>query len=223
MQLVRGLKLWFSKEGRNVAFHAGDSAQEEVEQNRREALESQGYSLGQLCFLNQVHGNEILRASRAGLLGEGDGILLDKKGLVGLIMVADCNPVVLCDRVKCVAVLLHAGRLGVERGIVFRAYEILQKQYQSNARDIFAYVGPSIRGCCYEVGREVMCEALRAGEIIKEGRIYLDLIAVLEVQFREIGICDSEISPLCTCCSGKYFSYRRDRKCGRFGMFVSLE
>ncbi len=175
------------------------------------------------CAFYQVHGNEILRASKAGLLGNGDGIILDKKGLVGLIMVADCNPIVLYDRTKRVAVLLHAGRLGVERGIVFRAYEILQKQYQSNPSDIFAYVGPSIRGCCYEVGREVMSEALRVGEILREGRIYLDLIAVLEAQFGEIGIFDYRISLLCTCCSGRYFSYRKDKKCGRFGMFASLE
>lgn len=222
MIIPSGLDLWLSEEGRNIAFHAGNLTKEAVKQNQSIELQSRGYSIEQLCFLNQVHGSDILKASKSGLLGDGDGIMLDKTGLVGLIMVADCNPIVIYDKVKRVLVLLHAGRLGVEKGIVFRAFSLLQREYQSCLDDLFVYIGPSIRGCCYEVGVEVLSEALESGKIAKEGKIYLDLIEVLKGQFREIGICNYEINPLCTCCSGRYFSYRRDKNCGRFGIFASL-
>ena len=43
--------------------------------------------------------------------------------------------------------MLHAGRLGVEKGIVFEACKVLQKQYGSHFQNLFAYVGPSIRKC----------------------------------------------------------------------------
>lgn len=222
MIIPSGLDLWLSEEGRNIAFHAGNLAKEAVKQNQSIELQSRGYSIEQLCFLNQVHGSDILKASKSGLLGDGDGIILDKIGLVGLIMVADCNPIVIYDKVKRVLVLLHAGRLGVEKGIVFRAFSLLQREYQSRLDDLFVYIGPSIRGCCYEVGVEVLSEALESGKIVKEGKIYLDLIEILKGQFREIGICNYEINPLCTYCSGRYFSYRRDKNCGRFGIFASL-
>ena len=220
--IPKGLELWLSKEGRNIAFHAGNLTKEAVKQNQSIELQSRGYSIEQLCFLNQVHGDNILKASSGGLLGDGDGIVLDKIGLVGLIMVADCNPIVVFDRAKRVLVLLHVGRLGVEKGIVFKAFSLLQREYQSCLSDLFVYIGPSIRGCCYEVGIEVLSQTLESGKITKERKIYLDLIEVLKEQFKEIGICDYEIDPLCTCCSGRYFSYRRDRNCGRFGIFASL-
>ncbi|KPH53795.1 hypothetical protein HPU229254_09030 [Helicobacter pullorum] len=223
MTLPKGLKIWFSKMGDNVAYHAGDSTKREVEANHKRLLESQGFCLEQLVFLNQVHGKEILKANHFGLLGEGDGILIDKKGVVGLIMVADCNPIVIFDSQNKILVMLHAGRLGVEKGIVFEACKVLQEQYGSHFQNLFAYVGPSIRKCCYEVQEEVISEPLMEGKILQNSKIYLDLVAVLKRQFNEMGINHYEISPICTCCDKRYFSYRRDKKCGRFGMFASLE
>lgn len=218
------MKFWFSPSHINIAFHAGNNTQEKILENRKNSLEM-GYTLKNLAYLNQIHGSSIIRANKGGLLGDGDGILIDKKGIVGMIMVADCNPILLFNRKRQVLIMLHAGRVGIERGIVLEGLRVFKEQYQSCIKNIFVYVGPSIRVCCYEVGEEVFRdESLLKGKVIKGNKIYLDLLAVLKEQFQQEGVQDKNItiSPHCTCCSLEFFSYRRDKHCGRFGLFATL-
>lgn len=218
------MKFWFSSSHINIAFHAGDNTQEEILENRKNSLKM-GYTLKNLAYLNQIHSSKIIRANKGGFLGDGDGILIDKKGIVGMIMVADCNPVLLFDTQKEVLVMLHAGRVGIESGIVLEGLRILKKQYQSLMENISVLIGPSIRSCCYEVGEEVFRDdTLLKGKTIKENKIYLDLLVVLKGQLQQKGVQDKNIAinPTCTCCSLEYFSYRRDKHCGRFGLFAAL-
>ncbi len=138
-------------------------------------------------------------------------------------MVADCNPILLFDTKHRVLALLHGGRAGLQKGIIPNAFAQMQAEFDTQPLDLFAYVGPSIRVCCYEVGEEVFSDSvLRAGKIVRGGKIYLDLIAIIQTQFQEANITNYHFSPHCTCCTSTYFSYRKNPQCGRFGLFAYL-
>lgn len=148
---------------------------------------------------------------------------MTQNNLIALIMVADCNPILLFDSEHQVFVLLHGGRVGLQKGILPHALQQMQERFQTKISNLFAYVGPSIRACCYEVGEEIFDDSnLKIGKITREGKIYLDLIALIQAQFQEAKITNYHFSPHCTCCTQSYFSYRRNPQCGRFGLFAHL-
>ena len=215
------LEYWLSESGVNVALHAGGDTESKVMQNRKDSLKN--YNIGNLAYLNQIHSNIVLKGNSGGLIGNGDGIIIDKQGIVGLIMIADCNPVLLYDKTNNVLAMLHAGRLGVESKIVFEGFKMLSLEYGTRASDVFVYVGPSIRACCYEVKNDVFDgNSLSLGKIVRKDSMYLDLIKILHLQFEELGFKNIVIDEDCTCCCDKYFSYRRDKECGRFGLFATI-
>ncbi|MWV63043.1 hypothetical protein DCO58_00950 [Helicobacter saguini] len=157
-------------------------------------------------------------------LGEFDGLICDNPAFVGLIMVADCNAILLYNSNKKVFALLHAGRLGVQKKILSNAIKILQDDFGVNARDLKAFISPSIRQCCYEIG-DLKSEF--EPRYIRDNR--LDMIAMLRDEMQENGMLESniDISPICTCCDTRYFSHRRaslqnEKSTGRFGIFASV-
>ncbi|PZT48985.1 hypothetical protein B6S12_01435 [Helicobacter valdiviensis] len=210
---------FLSKAPLNIALHVGDN-EKNVLENRKKILKEWGVELENLAWLNQVHGSEIKNAKKGGFLGDGDGIILDKSGILGMVMVADCNPILLYSS-KMLA-LLHGGRVSLQKGIIYKAIEILRKSCE--AEEISCYIGPSIRGCCYEVGEEVIDKELEIGKIYKDGKIHLDLIAVIKAQLKQCNINKITISQICTHCKGEeFFSYRLSKNCGRFGLFAMLK
>jgi hypothetical protein len=73
-------------------------------------------------------------------------------------------------------------------------------------------LGPSIRSCCYEVGRD-FSRHFREGLIRRAGKTYFDLAAAAIAQLRQAGLDPGRIydSRLCTSCrSDEFFSYRRE-------------
>lgn len=216
-----GLHAFFSHSPVNVAFHAGRDSKEDVLKNRSTLISP--LKLESLAYLNQIHGNSIIEAKSGGFLGDGDGILITQKNIIGMIMVADCNPILLFDKQKKILILLHGGRVGLQNRIFINAIELLQKQFNSSLTDIFIYIGPSIRSCCYEVQEDIFKgEDLEKGRILKDGKLYLDLIAIIKTQLESYSIKNYTIAPQCTCCSNGFFSYRRDSTCGRFALFAYL-
>lgn len=215
------LKYWFSSSGVNVAFHAGGDDVETIMLNRAKSIH--GFDVNNLAYLNQIHSNLVQKCDNGGLVGDGDALVIDRSGLIGLIMTADCNPIIMYDKVQDVLCMIHAGRLGVENGIVYNGFEFLKARYNARADNIFVYVGPSIRKCCYEVKNDVFNgNMLLSGRIVYNGIIYLDLIKVLMNQFKDLGFSDILVDDICTCCNGEYFSYRRDKNCGRIGLFATI-
>jgi copper oxidase (laccase) domain-containing protein len=106
-------------------------------------------------------------------------------------------PVVLLNRES--VVLLHIGWRGLNKGIVLKALELLKPD--------LAVLGPSARGCCYEIQSDLI-EKFGSSAIYREieGRIYLNLPAMLKESLSGIPLIDSNI---CTMCDLRYFSHRR--------------
>lgn len=77
-------------------------------------------------------------------------------GILLGVRVADCLPVLLVDRKKRAIAAVHAGWRGMLGRIIEKAAGEMRRTYGSRPEDLLAAVGPSIRACCYEVGKEVV-------------------------------------------------------------------
>ncbi|HYM60237.1 MAG TPA: polyphenol oxidase family protein [Thermoanaerobaculia bacterium] len=141
------------------------------------------------------------------------------------IKVADCLPVTLIDPTGFVIANIHSGWRGAARRIVSESLAALRSQTEFNPAAASAWLGPSIRVCCFEVGEEVVDELRAAyGDVdpfvdgARGRKPHVDLTALTRALLHEAGIAASCIfdSELCTRCEGSIFhSYRRDGRGGR--------
>jgi YfiH family protein len=195
----------------NVAAKVGDDAGA-VEENRRRVAAALGYEPPALALARQVHGADVLTVDeQTGLVGTGDGLVTDSTGPVLGLLTADCAPVVLLGRRLAVA---HAGWRGLTAGIIARAAA-------AAAPVRAAWVGPSIRSCCYEVGPEVV-DAFAAAGLPVAGDRRVDVAEAAGAAARATGAEAVAVSATCTSCDPGWFSYRRDGRTGRNGAFAAL-
>lgn len=139
------------------------------------------------------------------------------RGLVPLLLFADCVPVLLVGEVD--AALVHGGWRGLLGGIVQQGAAAM------TAPPGLAVVGPSIGPCCYRVGDSVARDfALRYGAGVVLPGPRLDLWEVAALAAAEVGVPRSRlVNPrLCTSCNHDlFFSYRVDgSQAGRHGAAV---
>ena len=85
----------------------------------------------------------------------GDALVTNQPGLLLAVQVADCVPVLLLDAKKRVVAAVHAGWRGTCARIVEKCVGVMRQRFGTRPQDLRAAIGPSIRRCCYEVGREV--------------------------------------------------------------------
>ncbi len=177
-----------------------------VEENRRRLCEAAGAEVSRLAMNRQVHAASVNRAEAGERSRDGDGLWTDEPGVPMMKVTADCLPIALARRngEKPALALLHAGRLGLLRGIVEAGVAALGGQ-------VAAVIGPGIGPCCYEVGEDV-ADVYRArfGPGVLRGR-NLDLWTVAERVLRTAGVETVERLDLCTACDpARFFSHRRD-------------
>jgi len=185
------------------------------------------FSLSDAVSLSQEHGTDIHVIANGDRPSKGDGILLYKRGIAGVINTADCLCVILVDPGFPMVSIVHAGWRGTLKKITSRAVGMMTERGAATQR-MLALMGPSIRGCCYEVGREVTDAFLDAGfpgNILTSvnGSLHLDLEAANAHLVLEEGVTSIFDTGLCTCCSGDDFvSYRRGARNARQMNFVAI-
>lgn len=184
----------------NVSRVVGDGEAAVAENLRRvrEAMEGRPSA-----WVKQVAGDSVVRVSEAGLAGEADALVTDEPGLSLVVAVADCVPVALVGE-RGVG-MVHSGWRGTLAGIAARAALELN---ESSSR---AYIGPCIRGCCYEVSEELARRfAGRFGEDVVSGR-YLSLPAAIKANLAEEGVEEIHDLGLCSGCRPDlFYSHRKE-------------
>ncbi|MDE6886268.1 MAG: polyphenol oxidase family protein [Helicobacteraceae bacterium] len=203
------------------SLNLGNNTNDSLVESNKFLLKSH-LKTNKIHFINQIHSNKILtlQSTSNELLGDGDGIFCANKGQFAMVCVADCNPILLYSKAKNCFTLLHAGRAGLEQKIIQKACELI------DSSDIIAFVGASIRECCYEIDGELLEFYKKEYSdflVAKGSRFHLDMIAMIKSEFRNFGIKNFEIYPKCTCCRKEFFSYRRDKNCGRFALICALK
>jgi YfiH family protein len=203
----------------NLALHVGDNAVDVLQ--RREALENAaGMARGSLRFMEQVHGTAVEMMEPATPAPTADAMV--SRGLPLAVMVADCIPAVLVGQGPNGSVLaaVHAGRPGIENGILPAAVEQMRS---AGATGIRAWLGPSICGRCYEVPADlraqVAAQVPATWAATSWGTPALDLPAGAKSQLEAAGVVIEYAGP-CTLEHKELFSYRRSNTTGRFAGLV---
>lgn len=214
----------------NLALHVGDKV-EDVLDNRIRVSEKYDFSIKNLIFMDQVHGNHVVLIEHAmeNRIADCDALITKETKIPLMVMVADCIPILFFDPHKKVIAVAHAGRNGTFLRIAQKTAKKMHTKYGCRFKDIIVCMGPSIYSCCYEVGKDLadICDK-SFGEgfiMIRDEKYYLDLQALNHAQLLEMGIGEEniEISTECTACNEDYFSYRREGKTGRFAGFIMIK
>lgn len=165
-------------------------------------------------IINQIHSNTIVEFDNR--QHDADGFYTSKTGVFLGIRFADCMPIVMMDTKTGIIMSIHAGWRGSFLNISGNAVKKL-KQLGSDVRNIIVSVGPHICPDCYEIKHDVAEKFPNGGVIRRNGRIFLDLYKINRLQMVKEGVCEENIDSvdICTYENSDFFSYRRDKICGR--------
>ena len=138
------------------------------------------------AWVRQVAGDTVLRVSGAGLAGEADALITAERDLCLSVAIADCVPVALVGKQEIA--MVHSGWRGTLAGVSGKAARELR------GPAVRAYIGPSIRRCCYEVSQQLADRFAGAfGGDVVSGR-YLSLQDAIKkdlegVEVHDLGLC----------------------------------
>lgn len=203
----------------NLAHHTGDDAAR-VEHNRAAVAES--WDAPVAVGMTQVHGTDVAVVTTAGAVaGESDALVTANTDVPLMVMVADCVPVVFAsDTAVAVA---HAGRVGLQRGVVEATVGALADHGTGPVR---AWLGPRACGRCYEVpgamADEVAASYPAARSTTRTGTAAIDLGAGVRQAAEAVGVeVEDPAAHACTIEDDDLFSYRRQgARSGRFAGLV---
>jgi len=213
----------------NVAFHVGDKVADVIK-NRSILADNLNINIKNLIYMDQIHSNfiKIVNNSLINKNENCDALITDKKEIALMVMVADCIPILMYDNTKRVVAAIHAGRNGTFQEIAKKSVLKMQEAFGVNTKDILVSFGPSIHKCCYEVSKDLADFAIKSFGTqyvdIRNKHFFIDLQTLNFDQLISAGIDKKniEISPICTSCDKRYFSYRRDKTTGRFAGVIML-
>lgn len=181
-------------------------------------------SLQHIFFLHQVHGTEGTLVTRdriatfRSFLHEGDFLITDIPAVGIGVISADCLPVVCVDRKNRVVAIAHAGWRGALSGVVSSMIKAMRSFCTSSLlNDYIFFLGPSARGCCYQVGSEFeyyLAPYSWKNEVLfkKDSHYFFDVSVFVQRQLYDIGISGDAISNVynqCTICNVCFHSFRR--------------
>ena len=171
------------------------------------------------AWLKQVHGNRVVDLDKNHPT-EADAALTRKMGMVCVVQMADCMPVLFADEAGTTVAAAHAGWRGLAAGVLEATVDAMGV----SRHKLLAWLGPAIGPRVYEVGEDVRA-AFRGYEAAftptRPGHWLLDLYAVARRKLD--GLKEVSGGSFCTYSeAGRFFSHRRDRTSERMGAFIWL-
>lgn len=235
----------------NCALHVND-APDRVIENRRSFAETLGASFDAWTCAEQVHGSRIAvitaaergrgRLSREDAIQATDALITDTPGVWLTAFFADCVPLYFLDPVRRAVGLAHAGWKGTVALIAQETVQAMAAAFGSRPEDLYAAVGPSIGGCCYEVdaavatpvkaalqrlGLEAEADRFLVPRAGRQGKWMLNLQLLNQQIMIKAGILPSriEICGMCTSCrTDVFYSHRKEHgSTGRMAAWIGMD
>jgi YfiH family protein len=183
----------------NVSRKVGD-ASEAVEENL--SLIRTAMAARPAAWVRQVAGDHVVSVSGPGLAGEADALVSAAPDLCLSVAVADCVPVALVGERE--VGMVHSGWRGTLAGVSGKAARTL------GGSGLRAYIGPSIRRCCYEVSPELAAKfAARFGEEVVSGR-HLSLQNAIRLDLERAGVEVHDLKLCSGCRLDLFYSHRKE-------------
>lgn len=215
----------------NLSFARGDR-EENVRENFQRIAHAVGFEAEKMVFTHQTHTTNVRKVTEEDW-GKGfskerdysdvDGLITNVPQTVLTTFYADCVPIYLVDPVKKAIGLCHSGWRGTVGRISQVTITRMQKEYDSDPKDILAAVGPSICQNCYEVSGDVIEQFQDSfhekywKELFyqkENGKYQLNLWKANEILLEGAGITKEHISvtDICTCCNPQLLYSHRASK-----------
>lgn len=176
-------------------------------ENKKKYLKKIGIKQENVAEVKQVHSNTVLLINDPlNPNTEADGLITNNPDIYLMIKIADCMGIGFYDSNHQAIGLVHAGRKGLETGIIKKVIDSMKKNFDTNTQNLNVLISPSIGPCHY----------------------IIDLWTEAEKQLISFGILNENIHnpKICTYESKNYFSHRRseDTKTpeGRFATILGL-
>lgn len=178
-------------------------------------------------WLRQVHGALVVRAETVSGVVEADASHTSMEGIVCAVKIADCMPVLLCDRAGRSVGIAHAGWRGLSQGVVENTIQAMEVDPES----LCAYLGPAIGPGAFEVGEDVLDAfahadpgAAKAFRPLRPGKWLADLFALGRQRLARAGVTEVFGGGMCTASDPeRFFSHRRDRITGRMAALIWID
>lgn len=205
-------------------------------ENRRNFLQELGIDYRDLVCAQQVHGSiaRYIQETDKGkgalsydtVLPDTDALITHERNLPLAVFTADCVSIFLYDRKTPSIGLVHAGWRNTRDNIVGKTVKLMQKEFNTEVKDLFVGFGPAITSCCYTVVEDFM-DFFPRDLIKRNNHYYLDLAGINKKQLLGLGVRDKNIfdSQICTSCHNEeFFSYRKEgSSCGRMISVMMLK
>jgi YfiH family protein len=178
-------------------------------------------------WLAQVHGTRTVQADGLDEPVQADAVFTRRSDVVCAVTIADCLPVLLCDRDATVVAAVHAGWRGLSAGVIESAVVATG----ITPGRLLAYLGPAIGPQAFEVGDDVFDAfvsrdraAAQAFKAKSPGKWLCDLFALARQRLEGLGVASISGGGLCTYSDpARFFSHRRDRTSGRMAALIWRE
>ncbi|MFO7788451.1 MAG: peptidoglycan editing factor PgeF [Halospina sp.] len=211
----------------NLGFHVNDDPAV-VRATRAKLARISGLAPGAFHWLEQVHGNRVVRVPAVEQTPVADAAWTDRRGQACVVMTADCLPVLFCDDRATRVAVAHAGWRGLAAGVLESALGVFPDPSR-----VLAYLGPAIGSSAFEVGDEV--RATFTAEDPEAGlhfyaasplgeTWYADLYGLARQRLETAGVNRVFGGSACTFSNeADFFSYRRDGTTGRMASLIWLD
>lgn len=204
----------------NPAMHVGDNP-EQVLKNRQLIADMLDLPSSPV-WLNQVHGNTVVDATRVSTLVEADASYSHEPCVVCAVLTADCLPVLICSNDGKSVAAVHAGWRGLLAGVITETVKAMQTS------DLLVWLGPAIGPGAFEVGGDVRDAFVGRNAIYAEGfcaanngKWLADIYRLARINLASMGIERVYGGQFCTVSDAeRFYSYRRDKDAGRMASLI---
>ncbi len=178
-------------------------------------------------WLRQVHGVGCIDAASPDADRTADAAFTRQRGVVCVVMTADCLPILFCDDQATVVGVAHAGWRGLAAGVI----ESTVSAMEIPGANLMAWLGPAIGPRAFEVGDEVRAAFVAFDGAASEafvpaagGKWLCDIYLLARQRLARLGIRRVTGADFCTAGEPqRFFSYRRDGVTGRMASLIWLE
>lgn len=216
-------------DGLNLGSHVNDRP-EAVAQNRQ-LFKQQTKMPAEPLWLNQVHGTVCVVLEQTDFSAgpfTADASTTKTKGLVSVVLTADCLPVLFCDVSGTQVAAAHAGWRGLVDGVL----EQTLAQFP-DPNSVMAWLGPAIGPTAFEVGDDVRlafiekdakADAAFRAVPNKTGKWLADLYQLARLRLTACGVSQIYGGGFCTYTDSQaFYSYRRDGQTGRMASCIWID
>ena len=181
-------------------------------------------------WLKQVHGTTIVDAETSELEVEADASTSVTPGVVCVVQVADCLPVLITEKTGKAVADVHCGWRSLADGILQKTIDRLNERL-GGEHEYLAWMGPRIGDDDFETGEDVL-KAMQqhlpqASEAFKakgDGKYLASLTTLAAQALAQVGVTDTVVARHSTYANADlFYSFRRDETTGRHAAMIWIK